>query len=224
MNDSVERSTLDSLIAKQLADAGLRTPPATSPSVASLSHRHTAIMDFMLANPEIKLSEVASHFGMTQAWLSTVIHSDCFQSELKDKQGALFDETVLNLRDKITGAAHRALDRLGEKLDTVDDPKFILDASEKTLKALGYGTSTSISQSKTINNVQNNYTVPANIHADARQRMLDRGRLSDILDAESQIPEAGEAGPPSAEGAQENGAEPKNLPAAKPQQGDGDSE
>lgn len=208
MKDSVERSSLDSLIQRQLEGAGLRPPAPTSPEIHRVSHRHNAIMDYMLANPEIKLSEVAAHFGMTQAWLSTVIHSDCFQSELKEKQGALFDETVLTLRDKITGAAHRALDRLGEKLDTVDDPKFILDASEKTLKALGYGTSTTISQAKTVNNVQNNFTVSSEIHEQARQRMLERGRLTALLSPqESQNPEA-------AEGAQGREPEPKSLPAA----------
>ena len=44
-----------------------------TPGVQKLSVKHTDVMNFMLANPLVKLADVARHFGMTQPWLSCII-------------------------------------------------------------------------------------------------------------------------------------------------------
>lgn len=107
-------------------------------AIASLSNKHIAIMDFMIANPRLKLKEVADYFGYTQAWLSQVIHSDAFQRELKEKQNHAFHHTVLPLREKMTAIAHQALDELAERLPLETDAGELKDVAVDLLDRLGF--------------------------------------------------------------------------------------
>ena len=115
-------------------------PRGSGTSIQELKHRHVAIMDFMMINPTAQMGEVAIEFNVTRSWLSTVIHSDCFQSELQRKQQAVFESAVLPLHDKMLGVAHLAVERIGEALDDDDvSGDFALQSADLLLKGLGYG-------------------------------------------------------------------------------------
>jgi hypothetical protein len=109
------------------------------PEIQRLSVRHDAIMDFLMANPCIKLGDVAAHFSLTQAWLSQVIHSDAFQTRLREKQHIAFHHTVLPLREKMQNIAHMALDKLAEDLPRESDMKTVLATADSVLDKLGFG-------------------------------------------------------------------------------------
>lgn len=119
-----------------------------------LSVKHDAIMQWLIANPQLSLSTCAIQFGITQAWLSTVIHSDIFQSKYRELLQGQYDERILPLRDKLVGVTARALDRVSEKLDTCEDPELLLDVASKGLKALGFGGGPKVA-------IQNNFGAPA---------------------------------------------------------------
>jgi len=110
-----------------------------SPGIQKVSHKHEEIMNFMLANPTHKLGDIARHFGMTQAWLSCVIHSEAFQARLAEKQEAIFSGTVLPLKEKLEGVAHQLLDKLEERIPTMAD-KELVNLTDNTLNRLGFGT------------------------------------------------------------------------------------
>lgn len=106
-----------------------------------LSNKHNAILEHMIANPTMKLGEVAAIFEVTPAWLSVIVHSDAFQEELRKKRGEVFIPAMLTLQEKLTGMAHLTLDKLGEALDNGKlSPMETLEVSSQTLDRLGYGT------------------------------------------------------------------------------------
>jgi hypothetical protein len=106
--------------------------------IKKVSIKHDAIMDYLLVNPTAPLKTVAYEFGVTQAWLSTIIHSDAFQIQLATKKNELFNGTVLPLREKVVGLAHAAVEKLGEKLERSEDPAFVLESTDKILHRLGW--------------------------------------------------------------------------------------
>jgi hypothetical protein len=96
-------------------------------------------MTWLLLNPDLPLSACAVHFGVGQPWLSTLIHSDCFQARLREQQERLFSGVTAEIKEKLTAAAHLSLDRVMERLAVTADEGFILNANDKILKNLGYG-------------------------------------------------------------------------------------
>ena len=143
--------------------------------IKSLSITHVSIMDFLMANPTMHLSDVAKHFGYTQPWLSQIIHSDAFQNMLKEKQNIAFHHTVLPLREKITQAAHQALDKVMNLLPQETELRTVKDVAESMLDKIGYG-SKGIPAGATINQ-QNNFIMPnatSEEVAAARALMLSR--------------------------------------------------
>lgn len=110
--------------------------------IQKVSVKHEAIMDYLIANPQIRLQDVAMYFKMTQSWLSQVIHSDAFQAMLREKQNTQFHHTVLPIREKMHAIAHMALDKLAEQLPMETETKTTAQVMESVLDRLGYGTKT----------------------------------------------------------------------------------
>jgi hypothetical protein len=108
-------------------------------AIQQLSPTHVQIMDWIIANPHRSLGECAATFGYTQAWVSQIIHSDCFQAMLAAKQVELFGEVRLTVRDRIIGLAHESLRRLTEKVAVEQDIEKVTNAADLSLRALGFG-------------------------------------------------------------------------------------
>lgn len=107
--------------------------------IKSVSHVHVAIMDYLMSHPTVHLGDVAKHFGYTQPWLSTIIHSDAFQVMLQEKQGIAFHDTVLPIREKMLNAAHQALDKITNLLPTETDVRTVASVADSMLDRLGFG-------------------------------------------------------------------------------------
>lgn len=79
---------------------------------------HDAIIDEMIANPAQSQGELARKFGYTQAWMSIMVNSDAFRHRLQERKAEIVDPRLLaEWEDRVNGIAHRALDRIMEKLD-----------------------------------------------------------------------------------------------------------
>ncbi len=128
---------------------------AESAQIQKVSIKHDVLLDYLIANPTMKRSEVAAIFGVTQAWLSTIIHSCAFQEKLRQRQDQVFEVAVLRpIQEKLMGAANMAADRLMEVLPLESDVKTLNTVLDTTLANLGYGQKAA----GTPVNQQNNYT------------------------------------------------------------------
>lgn len=112
--------------------------PGKMPEIATITHKHNAIMDFMLANPAMKLGDVAAQFNCSQPWLSCIIHSNAFQARLADKQDAMFDALKFTLTDRMTAVAHDALSIVHTGLLASPNPDKALAVADTVLHRLGY--------------------------------------------------------------------------------------
>lgn len=139
--------------------------------IQKLNHRHDAIAEWLIANPDKTLGECAATFGYTQSWLSIIVNSDAFRAVYEAKLGEYHDERIVPLRDKVHGIANRAVEKLGVSLDAATDPDFILDVADKMLNRLGYGAKASGGQT---NIMQNNLTVIHSVDSEALARARER--------------------------------------------------
>lgn len=112
-----------------------------APGVQSVSIKHEAILNFLLINPTAKLREVAEYFGVTQPWLSCIIHSDAFQLRLRERQDLHFDVSVRPMLEKVTAAAELALNRIVELIPVETDLAKLNGVADKALSRLGIGNS-----------------------------------------------------------------------------------
>ena len=111
--------------------------------LTNLSNTHNAIADWLIANPgKGQMGRCAAVFGITRAWLSTLVNQDAFQAMLKHKQGQAFEAVVIPLHEKIAGVAHAGVEKLGEIIDKTDDERLVREITRDSLQQLGYGAST----------------------------------------------------------------------------------
>lgn len=149
--------------------------PAPRVELQNISHVHEAIMNWMLANPDKSLKQCAAEFGYTQAWLSTMIHSNLFQARLREKQEHVFSGLATNINEKLVAGANMGMEKLVEHLEKSEDPKFIKETTTMMLDKLGFGASlrTGAPAPGNVSNVQNNFYMAS--PADLAQA---RGRIS----------------------------------------------
>lgn len=111
---------------------------AESVQVQSLSHRHEAVMNWLILNPERNLRQCADELGYTQSWLSTLIHSDIFQAKLKERQDIVFSVVAADVPEKLRGLASIVTDQMAEMLEKNTDKNFTLDSFDKIMHRAGY--------------------------------------------------------------------------------------
>lgn len=112
---------------------------AESVQIQSMSPRHQAIADWLLANPSMKRGDLAKEMGVSESWLSIVIHSDVFQlyfAARREKHEDLLRTKIVGKQLEVT---LQALDRLKTVLDDDKvDGRLVLDVAEKTAERLGF--------------------------------------------------------------------------------------
>lgn len=136
--------------------------------IQKISHRHDAILEFMICNPTAQLGEVARHFQVSQAWLSVIINSDVFRAKHEARGDEFFGAAIVPLREKIVGVASQAVEKLGEKLEVSSDGDFVLAVADKLLHRLGYAPAKTPPPAPGAINIQQNYSVSPDVLARAR--------------------------------------------------------
>lgn len=93
---------------------------AASAQIARVSPWHQRFALWLIAHGETKgwNKKASQEFGVTQAWISTVYHSDAFQDYYKGLRQEHTSAIIHTLTEKLNGAAGQALDILQEKLET----------------------------------------------------------------------------------------------------------
>lgn len=106
-----------------------------------MSHRHEGILEFLLMNQDVPNKTIAKMFGVTEGWLSRVLHSEAFQTRYKEIHGETWDEKIMPLQEKMEALAHLCVDRLTEQVAESEDGAFIKDATDKILHRIGFAPS-----------------------------------------------------------------------------------
>lgn len=147
----------------------------------SLRPKHHAIMDYLIANPSVPYGEVAQLFMVTPAWLSTVINSDLFQTQLYERRRLMDQALTASITDKLGRLAEKSLDALEDAID--DEEVSIttkLDVAKTALQAMGFlgpkggginGPATQVQ----INTSNQTITVVDSAIQQAHQRLQSRG-------------------------------------------------
>lgn len=135
--------------------ASMTTLTTTNDKIKNPSHKHEEIMRWLLENPDGKLGDLAIHLGVTNTWLSIVIHSDLFQTKFAELRAEYMDRVLPGITEKLNGVAHAALDRLADSVDESLDPDFLLKVANTTLDKLGYGSNAGKAPGgQVVNNIQ----------------------------------------------------------------------
>lgn len=132
----------------QLLDelANTPRPPLAGESmrqIAKVSYTHAAMVDMIVANPKISQTELARHFGYTQAWICQIIASDAFQALLAERKDELIDPALrLSIEERFKALVSRSLEILQEKLSapsTQISDTLAIRAAELGARSLGIG-------------------------------------------------------------------------------------
>jgi hypothetical protein len=117
--------------------------PEKTNGIQRVGYTHEALIDLMIARPELLQKDLAAHFGYTEAWLSQIISSDAFQVRLAERREQLVDPAIReSLRLRFDSMVQRSLEILSEKLarPASDVPdQLALRAFELSTRAAGYG-------------------------------------------------------------------------------------
>jgi hypothetical protein len=106
--------------------------------IKKMTPKYETIMNWLIENPTAPIRDCAEYFGVTTHWMRSIINSDAFRARLNERQETVFSTLTLDLREKLHGAAHEAIERLTDKISTIEDPKLLLDAVDKLFTQLGY--------------------------------------------------------------------------------------
>jgi hypothetical protein len=143
----------------------------TNTKIANLSPTHEQMLNWLVLNPEKSQRELADHFGFTQSWVSSILHSDLFQAALKEKQGAIFSMVAASIPAKLARAADLAIEGLTTQIEGSQDKDFLLDATDKILHRMGYAPQSARAPAGSPVNQQNNFFISAADLNEARDMM-----------------------------------------------------
>lgn len=111
---------------------------AKSTQLTRLSNHHLFLMDTILSNPTLSLGDVAKQMGFTPAWVSTVYHSDLFQTVYQERRRILMQAHNESLSHKLNTLVDKGVSSL---IDAIDDTETPLanrqQITELGLKAVG---------------------------------------------------------------------------------------
>jgi hypothetical protein len=123
--------------------ASLPLVPVRESVIRKLSYTHDALIDMMIARPELSQGALALHFGYTQGWLCQVMASDAFRARLAERKDALVDPILrLEIEERLKGMMERSMQILMDQLSgpSATVPyQLAIRALEVSSKAAGFG-------------------------------------------------------------------------------------
>lgn len=116
------------------------TKSAQDQGILRVHYTHDAMIDLILAHPQMSQGDLAKYFGYTEGWVSRVIGSDAFQARLASRKEEVVNPAILaSIEEKIKGLAHQSLEVIQRKLDATQSPELAIKALDLSTKALGMG-------------------------------------------------------------------------------------
>ena len=119
------------------------TAEHTHRQIPKVMHTHEAIVDLMVAHPQMQKQEIAAKLGFTPTYVSIVTGSDAFKVRLAARRKEMIDPIVQASVEEMFGAmTERACEVLLEKLNqptSTVDPQLALQAATLGAKVAGMG-------------------------------------------------------------------------------------
>jgi len=117
--------------------------PVPVPGIGKIRYTHDAMIDLIIASPGISQNMLASRFGYTASWVSTIMASDAFRERLAERRAEIVDPAlVMEVEERFRAVLTRSLEVLQDKLASpsanVPD-QLALRAAELGAKALAVG-------------------------------------------------------------------------------------
>ena len=118
---------------------------SVSPSGRALpvkSYQYDAVIDLMLLEPGISLSEIARRLGKSPAWMTWLTKSDAFRDMYEERRRLKNQQVHEELHLALTKVARQGLDILSTRMEKNPNAVGIqqaLDVADKALERLGYG-------------------------------------------------------------------------------------
>lgn len=115
--------------------------PPKGPKV--LTNVHRAMVDTILARPDITMAELGDHYGISQSWTNMIVNSVAFKRQLEKRRDEVINPIIIaSTEERLQAVVNRSLDVIHEKLnksaDQVSDT-LALRALELSSKAMGMG-------------------------------------------------------------------------------------
>jgi hypothetical protein len=115
--------------------------PPKGPKV--LTNVHRAMVDTILARPDITMAELGEQYGISATWTNMIINSVAFKRQLEKRRDEVINPIIIaSTEERLQAVVNRSLDVIHEKLsknpDQVSDT-LALRALELSSKAMGMG-------------------------------------------------------------------------------------
>lgn len=134
-----------------------------------LNHVHRAMAHVILANPAVKVKELAALFGVSEGWTAAVLSSEPFQKYLEGKTERIMDPLLRGeIGESFRGLLIQALERTREKMDAAPSDGFVLQVLQSASKALGYGNSSQVNVSGSVSHAHSLVSVLSSLPPAAR--------------------------------------------------------
>lgn len=139
-------------------------------TIAKVNPVHRRLADWLIARGGATKgwNKAASiEFNYTQAWISTIYHSDAFQDYYRQLADTHSTALAVGLADKINGLAGQAIDELGRRLEEAPESMLastVIEIAELALKRTGLGPQSTL-------NVQQLNVVSPDVLAESRAKM-----------------------------------------------------
>lgn len=103
-------------------------------------YSHEAMIDEIIANPNIKQIELAKKFDKSACWISRIMGSDAFQAALAKRREEVTDPFLIaTIEERFRGLAFQSLDIIAEKLESSKSVDLALKGLDIAAKSLGFG-------------------------------------------------------------------------------------
>jgi hypothetical protein len=136
----------------------LESTASAANALGRVKYTHDAMIDIVIAKPDVSQNTLAEHFGYSVGWISRIFCSDAFQARLATRRGEIVTPGLLStFEERLKLLATTSLDLVMEKLEDPDnrpDIGTIFKALEIGTKSLGYGarqTNVAIQNNLTVN-------------------------------------------------------------------------
>lgn len=153
--------------------------------IKKMSISHEMILNWLILNPDKTQNECAEHFGVTAAWVSVLVNSDCFKARWAEKKMFMDKQIPQLVEGQMADVVSRGLTRLAEIIEASPDPEFVLNTTDKVLGRMGFGgKGASVQQ---INQNITNYSVSREVLDAARGRIINAPVQQQIEERQSSI-------------------------------------
>lgn len=127
-----------------------------------ISWWYDAIIDLMMANPQMTKKEIAEQLSCTPAAIYMITNSDIFKARFAQRRDALNSTLDGAIHSKLLAVADKSLgiiaDILDKKRDAIPLPQ-LESLTDKVLSRLGYGAQTAAPPSPVVVNLNDNRSV-----------------------------------------------------------------